>query len=713
MGNCMNKLDHIFRPRSIAVIGASSNHAKMGWAIMNNLIKFGFKGPVYPVNPRSKYVNSIQAYASVTDIPGPVDLAIVVIPAKYVKDLFLECAKKGVKGLVVITAGFKEIGGEGKKLERDIVTIARDNDMRFIGPNCLGIINTDPEVSMGATFAQSEVIPGKIAFMSQSGAMGVAILDHAKDVDIGLSKFVSLGNMANVSGNDLIRDFGDDPNTDLILMYMENFGDPRTLIRLARDISMRKPIIAVKSGRTKAGALAASSHTGSLAGMDAAAEALFKQCGIMRATTIEELFDYALAFAHQPPLKGDNIAILTNSGGPAIMAVDAVEGIGLEIARFDKETEEAMKAILPKEASVRNPVDMIAGATPENYKKCLQILDNDKNVDGLLVINTPISEELGINIAKAIAAGSVDVKKPLVACMLGKKENSPGVEHLEDAKVPTYRFPESAVKALRMLHNYGKWLKKDKGDVKQFKVDRETAIAQINSAREAGRQWLNQKEARTLLQAYGFTTSKIMLAKSEEEAVKNAQEIGFPVVMKIDSRDIIHKWDSGGVMLDLHDEDEVREAYSQILYNVEEKVPGARVNGILIEQMIDKGKEVILGGSIDKTYGHMLMYGMGGIYVEAFKDVSFRLLPMTDADALEMIDETKGSVLFKGLRGEKPADVKVLQEWILRLAQLINEMGDVSEIDMNPVMVLPEGEGCIVVDTRIKLIGMEDIIRKE
>jgi acetate---CoA ligase (ADP-forming) len=707
----LGELDVIFKPKSVAVIGASNNPGKLGWYIMHNLLTYGFKGTVYPVNPDAQEIHSVKAYPSISAIPDPVDLAVVVVPAKYVKDVFLECAKKGVKGLVVITAGFKEVGEDGKKLEKELNHLARQSGMRFLGPNCMGMINTDPEVRLDTTFGTTPAIPGRIAFMSQSGAMCVAILNHAMDEMIGFSKFVSMGNKANISGNDLLRDFGEDPNTDLILMYMENFGNPRNLTRLAREISKRKPIICVKSGRTKAGAAAASSHTGSLAGMDAAAEALFKQCGMMRATSIEELFDYAEAFSSQPHPRGKRVAILTNAGGPAIMAADATEGIGLEMAQFEPETETFMKSILPKEASTHNPVDMIAGATPEMYRKCLKAIIRDRNVDAVLVLNVPLVLKAEMESAKAIVDVSRFSSKPILTCFLGKREDSPGVKYLTENNIPTYRYPESAVRAMRMLYNYGQWLHKSKGHVHEFDVDHATADAQIQSARNAGRAWLNPKEVRDLLSAYGFTTTKSLLAKTADEAVAFAKQHHFPVVLKIDSPNLIHKWDVGGVALDLHNEEEVREAYEQVLKSVQERAPQAKIDGIRVEPMVTRGKEVIIGMSLDKTYGPLIMYGMGGIYVEALKDVSFRLIPLSDVDAREMIDETKGSALLKGARSELPADIDVLQEWLERLAQMVTEMGDIAEVDLNPVMVLPKGEGCIAVDARIKLIGLQDVVR--
>jgi acetyltransferase len=467
---------------------------------------------------------------------------------------------------------------------------------------------------------------------------------------------------------------------------------------------MKKPIIVVKSGRTKAGALAASSHTGSIAGVDAAAESLFRQCGMMRASSIEELFDYAVAFENQPLPKGTRIAVLTNAGGPGIMTADAIEGVGLSMARFTKETEKKLKSYLPHEASVHNPVDMIAGATPEMYRKCLKALIREKNVDAIIALNVPIVLKAEVETAQAIVDVGRFSSKPILACFLGKKEDSPGVRYLTENNIPTYRFPESAVKALLMLHNYGQWLKKDKGTVTKFKVDKKKADAQIRKARNAGRKWLDQKEVRALLQAYGFSFSKTFLAKSEDEAVVLSKKVNFPVVLKIDSPDVIHKWDVGGVALDLHNEREVRRAYKRILKNVLSKVKDPKINGVRVEQMITKGKEVIIGMSLDPIYGPMIMYGMGGIYVETFKDVAFRLIPLTNTDAKEMLDETKGAALLKGARGEKPADTKVLQEWLQRLAMLVTDNHEIAELDMNPVMVMRKGDGCICVDARVKLV---------
>jgi acetyl coenzyme A synthetase (ADP forming)-like protein len=699
----MGELDRIFRPKSVALVGASNNPDKLGWFIMHNLLTYGFKGPVYPVNPKAKEVHSVKAYPSVTAIPDPVDLVVVVVPAKHTKKVFQECAKKGVKGLVVITAGFKEIGGEGENLEMEINRIANKAGMRFIGPNCMGIIHTHPDVTLDTTFGSTKAIPGKIAFMSQSGAMCVAILNHAKSELIGFSKFVSMGNKTNISGNDLLADFGEDPNTDIILMYIENFGNPRNLTPLAKEISMKKPIIAVKSGRTKAGALAATSHTGAIAGLDAAAEALFRQCGIMRATSIEELFDYAVALESQPLPKGKRVAVLTNAGGPGIMTADAIEGLELEMAHFSEETTERLRSFLPHEASVRNPVDMIAGATPEMYRLCLRAIIKDKNVDSIIVLNVPLVLKAEVETAQAIVDIGRFSSKPMLACFLGKKEDSPGVRYLTENNIPTYRFPESAVKALRMLFNYGQWRLKDKGTVKDFKVDKRKATALIKKVRRDGREWLDQKEVRELLRIYGFGFTKTYLARSEDEAVTLAKRLNFPVVLKVDSPDVIHKWDVGGVALDVHNERELRRAYKRMVENVTTKMKDVRINGIRVEEMVTRGKEVILGMTLDPVYGPLLMYGLGGIYVETFKDVSFRLVPLTDTDAREMIGETKGSALLAGARGEKVGDIPVLQEWLQRLAQLVNDHHEIAELDMNPVMVMPKGQGCQCVDARIRL----------
>jgi acetyltransferase len=536
--------------------------------------------------------------------------------------------------------------------------------------------------------------------------MCVAILNHAKSELIGFSKFVSMGNKTNVSGNDLLRDFGSDPNTQIILMYIENFGNPRNTTIIAREISRKKPIICVKSGRTKAGSAAASSHTGAIAGLDAAAEAMFRQTGIMRASSIEELFDYAIAFENQPTPKGRRIAVLTNAGGPGIMTADAIEGLHLEMAHFTEETTEILRKILPEEASVKNPVDMIAGATFEDYRQCLKAIINDKNVDGVIVLNVPLVLTAEIETAETIADVARFSKKPILCCFLGKKEDSPGVRHLTENNVPTYRFPESAVKAMRVMYDYRTWLDKDKGKVREFKVDKDKVRKIIERTRKRGNDWLDQADVREVFKAYGFQVSKTMLARTEEEAVKLAKKMNFPVVLKIDSPDILHKWDTGGVVLDLHTANEVRRAYKQIMKSVKRKAPKAKINGIRVESMIQGGKEVIMGMTYDPTYGPLIMFGLGGIYVEAVKDVTFRLVPLSNVDATEMLSEIKGYRLLEGMRGEKPVDRRKAAEMLERLAQLVTDFHEIAELDMNPVMLMPRGG--IVVDGRIKLAGPKE-----
>jgi len=694
-------LEHVFRPRSVAVVGASDNPSKLGWSVLHNIVTYGFRGRVYPVNPGREYVHCIPCYASVRDIPGDVDLAVVVVPARYVEQVFLDCAEKGVRGAVVITAGFKEIGPQGEELERRILKIARDAGMRFVGPNCMGIINTDEDVSLNATFAPTQPLRGSIGFISQSGAMGVAVLDFSNAERIGFSKFASMGNKADVSGNDLVEMFGRDPNTKVILMYIENFGNPRNFITIARKVSESKPIIAVKSGRTKAGAAAASSHTGAIAGEDAGAQALFKQCGVLRALTIEEMFNYAEAFAAQRLPRGKRVAVLTNGGGPGIIAADAVEGHGLEMAGFQKSTVEALRSVLPREASVRNPVDMIAGATASTYRSCLSILLKDRNVDAVLVINVPLGKETELETAAAIAEASRFTGKPVLACLFGRKESSEGVRHLIEHGIPTYRFPEGAVRALAAMWRYRSWREKPKGRTVRFRAGREEAQRILDGAMSRDREWLTKREVDHLLELYGFRLPKGMVATTEDEAVRIAKKLNYPVVMKVVSDDIIHKWDVGGVALDIKGETELRRQYRRIMSNVQKKRPGARVDGIRVERMITGGREVILGMKHDSIYGSMIMFGLGGIYVETFRDVSFRISPLTDVDAQEMVEEIRGYQLLAGARGEKPCDIKRLKNYVLRLNQMVTELQGIREMDLNPVIALPKG--AVVVDARVRL----------
>jgi acetyltransferase len=645
----------------------------------------------------------MKAYPNVLAIPGPVDLAFVVVPKQFVLDAVNDCGKKGVRGIVVITAGFKEIGELGVQLENDLVKIVKRYNMRMVGPNCMGIINTDTAIKMHGTFAPAHPLRGHVGFMSQSGALGNIILDYAKELNIGFSKFVSLGNKADISGNDILEDLESDENTNLILMYLESFGNPRKFTKIVRRISKNKPIIAVKAGRTHAGAQAASSHTGALAGMDVAVDALFEQCGVHRATSIEELFDYALAFANQPLPKGNRVAILSNAGGPAIIATDACVSLGLEMAEFEPKTTKFLRKNLPEEASVKNPVDILGDGGPERYRMSLEAIIKDPNVDAVITVFVPPQITNPLEVAKAITEVGNKYTKPVLGCFMGREELLAGIEELEEHNVPAYTFPESAAKALSGMYSYYQWTHKKFGRPKKFKIDNSSAKKVIEKVKKEGRTQLTAFEVEQILTAYGFSFPKCGIANTPAEALKHAKKVGYPVVLKISSSKIMHKSDIGGVMLNIHDEKELKKGYQAMKAALKKHNVDKDIEGIQVQEMIQGGKETILGVTNDPQFGPLIMFGLGGVYVEVLKDVSFRVHPLTDLDAKEMIQSIQGYKLLSGVRGEEPVDIEQIQENLLRLSQLVSDFPEIEEVDVNPLLAFQKGETCRVVDAKMVL----------
>jgi acetyl coenzyme A synthetase (ADP forming)-like protein len=696
-------LDAIFKPRSIAVVGTSRKDGTIGREILHNLVAYGFNGPVYPVNPNAEYVNSIKCYPNISSIPDQVDLVIIVVPKDHVLSVIEESGKKGVKGVVVISAGFKEIGEKGVKLEKELVDIIKKYGMRLVGPNCMGIINTTKDIKMDGTFGSTLPLEGTVGFMSQSGALGNIILEYADELKIGFSKFISLGNKADVSGNDMLMDLEDDENTNIILMYLESFGNPRKFTKIARRLTKKKPIIAVKAGRTMAGARAASSHTGALAGLDVAVDALFEQCGVLRATSIEELFDYTLAFSNQPLPKGKRVAIVTNAGGPGIIATDACVSLGLEMSDFDEETYKVLEDILPEEASTQNPVDILGDGGPERYEKALDVVLKDENVDAVITIFVPPLMSKPLEIALAISRVSANYDKPVLGCFMGREEVLTSIQELERNNIPAYLFPESAAKSIAGMYKYNQVKQRREGELKQFEVNTEKAENILVEAKKKGSGFLPNNQVKDILEAYGFNFPALELAKDEKEAMKIAKRIGYPVALKIASPDIIHKSDAGGVALDIEDENELRKKYNRIISEVKTKVPKAKIDGMIVEEMVIGGRETILGMSLDPNFGPLIMFGLGGIYVEILKDVSFRIAPISDLDASEMVRSVKSYPLLKGVRGEKSVDISSIEEYIQRLSRLVEDFPEIEEIDINPFVVFEKGKCCNIVDARIKI----------
>ncbi len=707
-----NQLRRLLSPRSVAVIGASTRPDSVGRAVFANILLGDYRGVVYPVNPKARSILGVRAYPSVLEVPDEVDLAVVIVPAPAVPQVLEECAQKGIPGAVVLSAGFKEVGGRGVELEERLKAIAREHGIALVGPNCLGIINTDPEVRLNATFARSMPPRGNIAFISQSGAVGVAALEYCEAEHIGISQFISIGNKAVLNENHLLAALRDDPRTDVILLYVENLEDPKGFLELAREITgelpQKKPILAIKSGRTREGARAAASHTGALAGSDEVYDALFHQCGVLRVETIEELFEYAQALAQQPAPRGDRVAIVTNAGGPGIMATDACVRHGLKLARFSEETTRKLREGLPPTASVQNPVDLIGDAQEDRYAHALRLVLGDEAVDSAIVICTPQMMADLTAIARTIADAAREHKKPVLACLMALEAIDEALRVLEEARVPHYRFPEDAARALAEMARYTSWVHRPRTPVRTFDdVDREAARAILTKARAEGRTFLPEPEAHAVLRAYGFPVLRGELAATEDEAVRRAQEIGYPVALKIVSPQIVHKFDVGGVRLKLEDEGAVREAYRAILDGVRRRKPEAEIWGVFVQEFVAApgGVETILGLKRDPHFGPLLMFGLGGVYVEVLRDVTFRIAPIRELGAYRMIEGIRAHKLLEGFRGQPPRDVDAIAECLLRLSQLAVELEEIEELDINPLIVFEREKGARVVDARILLGG--------
>ena len=702
----MSDIDALISPKSIAVVGATNRPGSVGLAVFQNILRGGFQGVLYPVNPKSRFVQSVRTYPSLSDINDDVDMAVIIVPATNVKDVIIEAGKKGVKGVVVITAGFKEVGGNGIELEKQIRETAKKYKIRLIGPNCLGIINNNPNYRMNASFATKMPKAGNLAFISQSGALCTAVLDYADGKNIGFSKFISFGNKADVDEIDLLRYLKDDPDTDVILMYLEDISNGRAFLDIAREITWdaKKPILAVKSGRSPEGAKAAASHTGSLAGADSDYDAIFQQSGVLRVEDVGELFNVASAMSSQPFPKSDRIAIVTNAGGPGIMATDAASRYGLKIAQLSDKTKEILKENLPSTANINNPVDVIGDATHERYESAIRAVLQDDNVDGAIVILSPQAMTDILETAQILPNVIRGIDKPVLCSFMGIVDVSKGVLFLEENKIPNYDFPEYAVFAMSKMVRFGELLQLKHRKVRRVAADRDTAASIIRRKLSAGGQvYLPEKEANEILSCYGFPVLKNIIVDDREKAAAAVEELGPPVVMKIHSPDIVHKFDAGGVRLNINTPDEARAAYDEIIANVKRFKADANIIGILMVRQVRKGIEVILGATRDPHFGPICMFGLGGTFVEALRDVTFRIAPMWEISADIMIRQIKAYKLLQGVRGAPPSDVEAIKDCVFRLSQMVSDHPEIAELDINPLIVFPEGEGCVVTDSRILL----------
>ncbi|NOR90721.1 MAG: CoA-binding protein, partial [Anaerolineales bacterium] len=660
---------------------------------------------VYPINPKADEILGLPAFPVVTDIPGPIDLAVIVIPYPLVPEAMRTCGEKGIPAVIVISAGFREAGMDGLEREQELIEITNEYNIRLIGPNCLGVINT--VIPMNASFSAGLPPQGPMDFMSQSGALGTAILDWAQAGRLGLSKFVSLGNKADVSETDLLRAWAKDPTSNVILSYMEGLPDGQEFISVAREVSKIKPIVALKSGVTQAGSRAVSSHTGSLAGSEQAYEAAFRQSGVLRAHSLQDLFDMARAFGYLSPLQGDQIAIVTNAGGPGILATDALERAGLKLARFKPECIKALEQFLPDAASAANPIDVLGDARADRYRFALEQVIESPSVDGILVILTPQAMTEVVETAEVIAELSEKVDIPILASFMGEARVKAGIETMAKHNVPNFAFPERAAMVLQAMSHYREYRARPLPSFESFDVDQKAVRETIDRVLNEGRLSIGDAEAKSILTAYGLQAPPSEIAETAEKAVEIAADMGYPVVLKIASPDILHKTDVGGVKVGLQNATDVRDAFDLITYRSQRYLPEARLWGCQVQKMVPSGLEILIGMNRDPQFGPLVTFGLGGIYVEALKDASFRIAPFSRDEAAQMLTEIRAKALLDGVRGEPPVDKETLIEALLRIGQLVLDFPEIAELDINPFIVYEEGRGGVALDMRLILLNTE------
>ncbi len=698
-------LDGLLSPQSVAVVGVTNTPGTVPYDIFYNILSAGFRGTVFPVAPGKRSIAAVKAYRYVVDIEDEVDLAVIVFPADVVDRALEQCGRKGIKSAIVISAGFREVGPEGWKREERLRSLCADHGISLVGPNCLGLINTDPTVRLNASFARKMPLAGRIAFLSQSGALCTAVLDYAREKQIGFSKFISFGNKAGVTEVDLIEYLHADAGTDVILLYLEEIREGRRLIETARRVThgpQGKPILAIKSGRTAQGADAAASHTGSLAGQDAVCEEIFREAGILRLTSIEELFNAAILYAYQPMPTGDRVAIVTNAGGPGVMATDAAVRAGLSVPGLEASTRAKLKAVLPATANTKNPVDVIGDARADRYVAAMQAVLGDPGVDQVLVILTPQSMTDIEEIAKGVIQTARGAMKPVACSFMGATDVASGIHLLQSANIPHYILPEWACVAMAAVQKVRRWRNEPLDRPEPLPIDRALAAAVIDKA-DAG--YLSEDRALDVLAAYGLPVPKYGLAGTVDKAVAFADEIGYPVVLQAVSPSIVHKTEWKAVALDLGDQRAVRRAYDEMLSRLAVAAPEAEIRGVLVRRMIPVGHEVILGAKRDPSFGPVLMFGLGGVFVELFEDVTFGLAPIGPTSAARMVEQVRAGRLLRGLRGGESADIAGVAECLRRVGQLVSDFERIAELDINPLIAGPARIGNAVADVRIRLNG--------
>jgi acetyl coenzyme A synthetase (ADP forming)-like protein len=699
-------LDKIFHPKSVAVVGTNNVKGTVPHDILDNILKADFNGIVYPVSPREKSIKGIKAYKYVVDVPDDVDLAILVFPSSVCHMALEQCGQKGIKSVIIISAGYKEVGEAGRKREEQLVEIARKYGISFIGPNCLGVINTNPDTNLDASFAREMPEQGNIGFLSQSGALCTAVLDYAIAKHIGFSKFISFGNKADISEIDLLYYLMNDDETKVILMYLEEVSDGKALMKAARDVIEKsgKPLLIIKSGRTSEGASAAASHTGSLTGEDDICDAAFEQAGIIRCNNIEEMFNKAIAFAYQPPPVSEKVAIITNAGGPGVLTTDAAVASGLKLAKFSAETTQILKKALPATANINNPVDVIGDARSDRYVSAIKAAFEDPDVAGVFVILTPQSMTDIKTIASDIVHIASGQTKPIYTSFMGEKDVASGIDLLQRNKIPHYFLPESMCTSFHAVHHFNSSIKQKVHQLPALeRIEGDLARKQMDKVHSNGRSYIPEVETIELLQTYGLPVPRGKLASTADEAVKIAGQIGYPVVLKVVSDDIIHKSEAKGVELNLGSAGEVKEAWERIHNNVRSLMPEASIKGIYVISMITGSEEIILGIKRDPAFGPVLMFGLGGIFVEIFRDVSFGVAPLSRDEALSMIERTRAYEILKGARGRSPRDLDSVVDALLRLSRLAEDFPEIEELDINPFFVLDKGKGSVIGDARMIL----------
>src|SRR5574344_2083153 len=701
------QLDKIMRPKAIAVVGASTKEHTIGSDIMKRLRDYKFNGDIYPVNPKGGVIEGFKAYTNINEIPGDVDLAIIVIARKFVLGAIEDCNKKGTKGICIISAGFKEAGAEGAAAEKELVAKLEEYGMRCVGPNCLGVVNTAPDIRMDGCFAESLPERGHIGFVSQSGALGGGILNILKDLNLGFAQFISIGNQADVNAETALEYWENDEDVEQILLYMESIQNPANFRKLASRISKKKPVLALKAGRSAAGASAASSHTGSLAGADKAANALLQQSGVIREYSLKNLFATAKVFANCPIPKGDRVAIITNSGGPGIMATDAICEHGMKMAQITDATKEKLRSFLPSAASVKNPIDMIASAPIEHYKQTLESVIADENVDMIITIYLPFLGLKDIDVAQALMEIKAEhPEKPVIGVFMTKSEFFTKLSNM-NVNMPFFMYSEEAADGLNRLNQQRLWMERPEGKVPVYDVNYEKAKQIIKQSISDGRAQLTTRESIDVLDAYGIRVCKSGFATNEEEVASIGNSIGYPVVMKMTSKTTSHKTDVGGVRVNIQSEEQLRSEYKDLIAKLTEKGLLDGLEGVIIQEMVKGSREMVCGIATDPQYGPMMMFGLGGVFIEVMKDVTFRIAPLTDVDAMDMIKSVKAYKLLEGARGTTPAQMEQIQETLLRLSQLVHDFSFIDELDINPLLISEKtGEG-IAVDGRIK-VRMEE-----